>query len=207
MIVMLEDKEAKRQRIREAEIAKHTRPFTSNSPSGVSMNTEPLISINRLIFASLFLASLLLLFTFQAEGKEKKEALYHVTRVIDGDTVKIEGGQLVRYIGIDTPEIRERRNNGRWKYDPEPYAEEAKTFNETLVKGQEVKLEFDVQETDRFGRLLAYVYVGDIFVNREILRQGYAQLLTIPPNVRYVGQFRDDLIEARRHTRGLWKRK
>jgi len=175
-----------------------------------NLNHQKKVFVNWLLVLRICLVFGIWLWVISTAGviaKEGQGKLYHVTRVIDGDTVQIEGGQLVRYIGIDTPEIRERRNNGRWKYDPEPYAEEAKKFNETLVKGQEVRLEFDAQETDRFGRLLAYVYVGDIFVNREILRQGYAQLLTIPPNVRYVGQFRDDLIEARRHTRGLWKRK
>jgi micrococcal nuclease len=148
---------------------------------------------------------LLVIFASGVVAKENEGNLYRVIWVIDGDTIRIEGGQLVRYIGIDTPEIRERRNNGRWKYDPESYAEEAKKLNESLVKGRAVKLEFDVQERDRFGRLLAYVYVGDIFVNQEIIRQGYAQLLTIPPNVRYVEQFKKVLFQARKEKRGIWK--
>jgi micrococcal nuclease len=179
---MLENEEAKRQESKMQRLQKHGLNFTS-----------------------LLLAFLHLLLAFRVDAKESEQKRYLVTWVIDGDTIRIVGGQLVRYIGIDTPEIRERRNNGRWKYDPEPYAEEAKKLNESLVKGRRVKLEFDVQERDRFGRLLAYVYVGDIFVNQEIIRQGYAQLLTIPPNVRYVEQFKKTLFQARKEKRGIWK--
>lgn len=138
-------------------------------------------------------------------ARNGEEKLYRVTWVVDGDTIQIEGGQFVRYIGIDTPERRINKG-GRWKYDPKPYAEAAKEFNEKLVKGGKVRLEFDVQEMDRFGRLLAYVYVNRTFVNEEIIRQGYAQLLTIPPNVRYADRFKKALFEARRKKRGLWKK-
>src|SRR4030042_2567140 len=78
-----------------------------------------------------------------------------VTRVIDGDTIEIEGGQKVRYIGIDTPE----------KVDPRPsvqcYGKEAAAKNKELVEGKRVRLEKDVSETDKYGRLLRYVFVGD----------------------------------------------
>jgi micrococcal nuclease len=148
---------------------------------------------------------LTLLFDFHSFWAEGKENLYQVVWVVDGDTIKIEGGQLVRYIGIDTPERRIHKE-GRWKYEPEPYAEGAKELNEKLVKGRKVRLEFDVQKVDRFGRLLAYVYVDRVFVNEEMIRQGYAQLLTIPPNVRYVERFKKALLEARQRKRGLWKK-
>lgn len=126
-----------------------------------------------------------------------------VTGVIDGDTIEIEGGERVRYIGIDTPEIRRRGRRG-WEYRPEPLAEDAKEYNRRLVMGRRVRLEFDVQERDRYGRLLAYVYVDGTLVNAELVRQGYAVLATYPPNVRYVERFRRLQAEAREAGRGVW---
>jgi micrococcal nuclease len=131
-----------------------------------------------------------------------------VTRVIDGDTVGLSDGRTVRYIGIDTPESR-RRVNGRWVNDPEPYSRAATEANRLLVQGKAVRLEYDVQPEDRYGRTLAYVYVAgadgrELMANEELLRQGMAQLLTIPPNVRHVERFRAAADEARRSRRGLW---
>ena len=126
-----------------------------------------------------------------------------VRRVIDGDTIELSDGRLVRYIGIDTPEVR-RRRGGQWVVDPEPFGNAASEANRRLVAGRTVRLEYEAQTHDRFGRLLAYVYVSDQLVNEELLRLGYAQLLTIPPNVRYVERFRQVMAEARRSQRGLW---
>lgn len=109
----------------------------------------------------------------------------------------------MRYIGIDTPEVRRREGN-RWVKDPEPFAQAATAANRDLVEGKAVRLEHDVQSHDRYGRLLAYVYVGETMVNEELLRLGMAQLLTIPPNVKYVERFRAIAQEARRARRGLW---
>ena len=126
-----------------------------------------------------------------------------VRRVIDGDTIELSDGRLVRYIGIDTPEVRRRRGE-QWVVDPEPFGKAASEANRRLVSGRTVRLEYDAQTHDRFGRLLAYVYVNDQLVNEELLRLGYAQLLTIPPDVRYVERFRQVMEEARRARRGLW---
>ena len=117
-----------------------------------------------------------------------------VAFVIDGDTIELDDGRRVRYIGINTPETGQ------------PYAAEAKAFNEALVAGQEVWLETDAQEGDQHGRLLAYVWVGDTFVNLELVRQGYANAYTVPPNVRYAGAFVQAEQEAREAERGLWVR-
>jgi len=127
-----------------------------------------------------------------------------VRRVVDGDTVELTDGRLVRYIGIDTPEVR-RKEHERWIVDPEPMAEEASAFNRQLVEGKEVRLEYDVQSYDRFGRVLAYVYVGDVMVNAQLLMDGYAQPLTIPPNVKHATWFRTLAQQARQAGRGLWK--
>lgn len=126
-----------------------------------------------------------------------------VRRAIDGDTVELADGRLLRYIGVDTPEVR-RRQDGRWIVDPEPLGQAAAEFNRRLVEGRVVRLEYDVQTHDRYGRLLAYVYVGEMMVNAELLRMGFAQPLTIPPNLKHVDRFRALAEEARRERRGLW---
>lgn len=115
-----------------------------------------------------------------------------VAKVIDGDTIVLENGEHVRYIGIDTPE------KGR------PYYEEAKRRNERFLKGRKVRLEFDVGKTDRFGRTLAYVYAGDIFVNEYLVRTGYALAYTVPPNVKFAKKFVSLQEEAREQKKGLW---
>ncbi|MDO8729785.1 MAG: thermonuclease family protein [Candidatus Omnitrophota bacterium] len=122
-----------------------------------------------------------------------------VQRAIDGDTVVLVGGERVRYIGVDTPELHHPKKK------VQPYAREAMEFNRRLVEGQKVRLETDVERRDRYGRLLAYVYLEDgRFVNAELLKAGYAQLLTIPPNVRYVDLFIGLQKQARDAKRGLW---
>ncbi|MFP4250109.1 MAG: thermonuclease family protein [Armatimonadota bacterium] len=115
-------------------------------------------------------------------------------RVIDGDTIELLDGERVRYIGIDTPEMR----------PVEAYAEAATEANRELVEEQMVRLVLDVEERDRYGRLLAYVYVDDTFVNAELVRRGLAQVSTYPPNVRHEEHFLKLQREARRVGRGLW---
>ncbi len=115
-----------------------------------------------------------------------------VKRVIDGDTIVLEDGHKVRYIGIDTPEIKDC------------YFQEAKTKNQELVEGKEIALEKDVSETDRYKRLLRYIWVGEILVNKTLVREGYAQASTYPPDVRY----QPDLISAQKQAQaeglGIW---
>jgi micrococcal nuclease len=109
-----------------------------------------------------------------------------VTQISDGDTIEVElqgRRERVRSIGIDTPETR-HPNRGI-----EPYGPEATEANRRLVQRQMVRLEFDVQPRDQYGRLLAYVYVGEVMVNAELVRQGYALLSTYPPNVKHEALF------------------
>lgn len=126
-----------------------------------------------------------------------------VVRVVDGDTivVKLANGVegKVRYIGIDTPETK-HPNKG-----VEYYGKEATEANKRLVDGKDVELELDVQRWDKYGRLLAYVYVNGLFVNKELVGQGYAHVSTFPPNVKYQSVFLEAEREARRENRGLWK--
>lgn len=138
-----------------------------------------------------------------------------VDHVIDGDTVVvIFSGQKehVRLIGIDTPEsrINKRVEKQRELGDAEKVIElgkKAKEFTKSLVKpGDKVYLEFDVQQRDRYGRLLAYVYLQDgRMLNKEIICNGYAMPLTIPPNVKYEEELRKCYQEAREKGLGLWK--
>jgi len=123
-------------------------------------------------------------------------------RVVDGDTieVEIEGERYkVRYIGIDTPELHHPTKPVGY------YAQEAYEKNRELVEGQTVFLEKDVSETDRYGRLLRYVYMGDVFVNAYLVQHGYAQISTYPPDVKYQERFLELQREAREAGRGLWE--
>lgn len=128
-----------------------------------------------------------------------------VTRVIDGDTIELQGGERVRYVGVDTPELY-RRSGAGWIYQPEPLAEEAAAFNRLAVEGRPVRLEFDREPRDRFHRRLAYVYQADRFINAELVRLGLANTLTIAPNTRHADLFRRLEREARSGHRGLWAR-
>jgi micrococcal nuclease len=128
------------------------------------------------------------------------EATATVTRVVDGDTVDIspavEGLSRVRLIGVDTPETYG---------GTQPYGPEASEFTRQHLEGKEVSLELDVQKVDPYGRLLAYVYLpgGEMF-NETLVEEGYAQIATFPPNVKYTDRFLEAQREARAANRGLW---
>lgn len=121
-----------------------------------------------------------------------------VTRVIDGDTIEIEGKIKVRYIGINTPELHDP------KKPIECFGQTASDENKKLIEGKEVYIQKDISETDKFKRLLRYVWVGDIFVNDYLVRQGFAQVSTFPPDVKFQQQFIEAQTEARENKRGLW---
>ena len=132
---------------------------------------------------------------------DPRYAVAHVDRVVDGDTIEVTLGgrqQRVRYIGIDAPESVKPDS------PVEYYGPEASEHNKKLVGGRDICLEKDVSETDRFGRLLRYAYLGDTFVNDKMIRDGYARAVTFPPDVRHVDQLREAEREAREAGRGLW---
>ncbi|MFH1640524.1 MAG: thermonuclease family protein [Candidatus Omnitrophota bacterium] len=145
-------------------------------------------------------------------GKSYNYSDVYVKRVIDGDTIELEDGERVRLIGIDTPEIHESykmerdiRRTGQNKRIIMELGRRSYLFTKNLVEGKRVSLEFDVEKRDRYKRLLAYVYLKDgTFVNAEIVRAGYASLLTFPPNVKYVDLFTKLYREARERRLGLW---
>jgi micrococcal nuclease len=126
-----------------------------------------------------------------------------VVRVVDGDTIHVrlaDRVEKVRYIGVNTPEVHHPRRG------EESGGRAALALNRALVDGRKVRLETDVQSRDRYGRLLAYVWVADVMVNAELLRRGYAQVMTVPPNVRHQALFVKLQREAREAARGLWRR-
>ncbi len=120
--------------------------------------------------------------------------IYMVKEVIDGDTMILAGSERIRLIGINTPEY------GMYFYG------EAKEVLEVLVLGEEVMLEKDISEIDKYGRLLRYAYIGELMINLEMVKRGFANAFTYPPDVKYAELF----LEAERHARsnelGLWER-
>jgi len=123
------------------------------------------------------------------------------TRVIDGDTIEVSiAGETytVRYIGVDTPELDDSRPEYR------ALAEEATQANQDLVEGKIVSLAKDVSETDQYGRLLRYVFVGYNFVNAELVSDGYAWAKSYPPDTKYDALFHDLESEAENEGLGVW---
>jgi len=140
-----------------------------------------------------------------------------VVQVVDGDTLRIEMDgqeQAVRLIGIDTPESKinkkAKKDSIKTNYDVETITamgKEAARYVRTLVrKGDTVGLEFDVQKRDKYNRLLVYAYLSDgKMLNEEIVKAGYANIMTYPPNVRYQDRFVRAYREARETKRGLYR--
>lgn len=124
--------------------------------------------------------------------------LFMVTKVIDGDTIEIETGQKVRYIGIDTPELHHPQKK------VECFSQQADEANKKLVEGKRVKLVKDISEIDRFGRLLRYVWVDDIFVNEKLVQEGFAYASSYPPDVHFQEVFRTAQEIAKLEKKGLW---
>ncbi len=121
-----------------------------------------------------------------------------VARVIDGDTIQLENGQTVRYIGIDTPETVHPNK------PVECFGQQASEENKKLVLGKNVKLEKDISETDKYGRLLRYIWVGDTLVNDYLVRNGYAHSSSYSPDVKHQQQFLESQRYAHENKLGLW---
>jgi len=124
--------------------------------------------------------------------------------VVDGDTIILENGEHLRYIGLDTPETRKRVGKS-WVSDPQPFSMEAKELNASLVKDKVLRVEFDVQRQDKYNRLLGYCYVGGVFVNARLLEEGLAVIYTFPPNVKHTDLFVSLQKKARDAKSGIWK--
>ncbi|MDP2946334.1 MAG: thermonuclease family protein [bacterium] len=137
-------------------------------------------------------------------GSVKGEALNEstrsvkVTRVVDGDTIEIEGGEKVRYIGIDTPETVDPRK------PVQCFGVEASKKNKEMVEGKMVRLEKDITDRDKYNRLLRYVWLDDVLVNLELVKQGFAYSYSYPPDIKYQDQIINAQQEAKGAIRGLW---
>ena len=126
-----------------------------------------------------------------------------VAKVVDGDTIDLENGQTVRFLGMDTPEtVDPRRPVGC-------FGKEASNKSKDLLSGKVVILQKDVSETDKYGRILRYIYLpldnGQIlFVNDYLVREGFAKVLTYPPDVKFDNQLREAERQAKISKKGLW---
>lgn len=125
--------------------------------------------------------------------KDENKETFLVTRIIDGDTIELSNGQKVRYIGMDSPEIGSC------------YGDEAEKYNAGLVLNKQITMEKDRSETDRYGRLLRYVYAGDIFVNKEMIENGYARARSYLPDTLNDLILKKSQEEAESKQLGLWK--
>lgn len=136
----------------------------------------------------------------------KQNSSYLVIKVVDGDTIEVKNNGVlakVRLIGIDTPEtVDPRRAVGC-------FGKKASEETKRLLEGKEVILTKDVSETDKYSRLLRYVYLpigegNNLFVNDYLIRQGFAKILTYPPDIKHNARFLEAEKEARDNLRGLW---
>jgi micrococcal nuclease len=140
-----------------------------------------------------------------ASSETAQDGFLLVTKVVDGDTFwaddKTSKGIKVRLIGVDAPESRKT-----FKKEIGYFGKEAKAYLTNLLDRKSVRLEFDLNRTDQYGRTLAYVFLQDgTFVNAELVKNGYAMVMTVPPNVKFADEFVKLQQEARENKRGLWK--
>ena len=131
---------------------------------------------------------------------------YKVTRIVDGDTIviKMDGSETkVRFIGVDTPESVAPESSGKTNSKE---GEETSDYLKKLIEGKNVYLEFDVGQTDQYGRILAYVYLSDkeTMIQRLLLSEGYAMVMTYQPNVKYADEFLKLQQESRKNRKGFW---
>lgn len=141
--------------------------------------------------------------TYRKEAEKKTFPQAGITltvrHVIDGDTIIATSGEKVRYVGIDTPELASEERTVQF------FAEEAKNANKEMVEGKTIRLELDMEKTDKHGRLLAYIFLKDgTFVNAKLIENGYARAYFIPPNIKYYSQFKKLEKEAIKNRKGLW---
>ncbi len=132
-------------------------------------------------------------------GLEAKEKEYVVTKIIDGDTIVLDNGQIIHYLGIEAPHLK--KNEG----GPQFFSREAAKFNKSLVLLKKVRLDIDGDKKDEQGRLQAYVYVKNLFINGELVRLGYARVNMHSPDVRHRDLLLRSQREAEERYAGLWQ--
>lgn len=147
----------------------------------------------------------LFVFSTSIAFSQQKTGLLEIAKFVDGDTFWVlnEKGQKekIRMIGINTPEARRTGRTG-----VEYFGKEASDYMKKILTGRKVRLEYDVQRYDRYKRTLAYVFLDDgTFLNALLVKEGYANVATYPPNVKYSAYFVKLEREARARKKGLWK--
>jgi micrococcal nuclease len=145
-----------------------------------------------IVLVVLYIVDMMNLSQSEEKNADVSSDTHHVTHIVDGDTFDIETGERVRMIGMDTPE--------RGK----PYYAEATAHLKSLIEDKDVVLKRDVSENDRYGRLLRHVYVGEQWVNKTMIEDGYARLVTYPPDVAHVQDFKEAETRARETESGIW---
>lgn len=126
-------------------------------------------------------------------------ALRPVVRVVDGDTIVLDGNERVRLIGVNTPESVDPRRPVQW------YGKEAAAWTRKALQGRKVRLAHDVEPRDRFGRTLAYVFLEDgTLFNLRLVEEGMAFAYPFPPNIAHEAEFRAAERQAREAGKGLW---
>lgn len=133
-----------------------------------------------------------------ALGASTSADIVVVTRVVDGDTIVVSNKKTVRLIGINTPETVDPRR------PTQCFGKEASEKTKELLLNKTVRLEKDVSETDKYGRLLRYVFIGNELINQTLVAEGYAQAVSYPPDVKYIPLLRETEKVARENKKGLW---
>ncbi len=129
-------------------------------------------------------------YTVLSDGTDEK--LFNVVKVLDGDTLELESGQLVRLLGINSPEKEDY------------YYQEATEGLVELVEGKSVRLESGPEDVDRYGRLLRYVFIDGTFVNLQLVRSGYASVYFLNPDEKYYLEFKQAENDAKNNKFGIW---
>jgi micrococcal nuclease len=157
-------------------------------------------------FHQFFSFSLLIFLWSQASvAQDQNYQWLEISKFVDGDTFWVMDAkgntEKIRLIGIDAPEPR-RTGNKEMGY----FGKEASAYVKNLLTGRRIRLEFDIGKYDRYKRTLAYVFLEDgMFLNAHLVKEGYASVMTVPPNVKYADLFVNLQKEARENNRGLWK--
>lgn len=150
-----------------------------------------------ILIGAALLAALYFYFASRYQADQDTD-LFLVSLVIDGDTILLESGESVRYLGIDTPETNHPRRGS------ECYGPEATERNRELIEGKLVRLEFDTTDRDAYERLLRYVYVGNTFVNAVLVEEGFAYSYYYPPDTKHYDELLELELAAEAAGRGLW---
>ncbi len=154
-----------------------------------------------------YLSFAFLLLFFSCNSRSDRDSLagyMSIKKFVDGDTFWVDDGSekglKIRLIGVNTPETVHPQK------PVEYYGNEASNYVKKVLMNKKVRLEFDVSKQDRYGRTLAYVFLNDgTFLNADLIENGYGQVMTVPPNVKYSEEFLELERKARENNIGLWK--